>query len=282
MLDIVKHRIDDILYLLENTGYYLINEQKKGAYKKFQKEDGSLLTELDLASEYLIKNELKSLFGDIGIISEENNEKENIDITNNKYCFLLDPIDGTKNFDKGKDFTINLAFCVERKPIIGFIYNPIKKTLLFGDGNNAFKKKEGKINKLNCLVDKDKYDIIVRNNPLKIAIGINNFLNQEIVNKFISSVQSYGYNFSRYGLKGFSAMEKLISFVDLEVDCFITSKCCKDWDILPAIPIVKAIKTNFWTENETLYKNYDFNSGVFIVSKSKELLIDLIEIAKKF
>ena len=73
-----------------------------------------------------------------------------------------------------------------------------------------------------------------------------------------------------------------LSFVDLEVDCFITSKCCKDWDILPAIPIVKAIKTNFWTENETLYKNYDFNSGVFIVSKSKELLIDLIEIAKKF
>ena len=108
VLEIVKSKIEDIISLLENTGYFLINEQEKHEYKTFTKDDKSLLTELDVASEILIKNELTSLFGNIKVLSEENSQEENEQIAKEKFCFLLDPIDGTKNFDKGKDFTINL------------------------------------------------------------------------------------------------------------------------------------------------------------------------------
>ena len=88
MLDIVKHKTEDIVSILENIGYYLINEQQKHEYQTYTKPDGSLLTELDLASEMLIKNELNSLFGDIKIISEENNESENKQIaTNERFYF---------------------------------------------------------------------------------------------------------------------------------------------------------------------------------------------------
>ena len=57
MLDIIKNKSEDIISMLENVGYFLVNEQKKHSYKTFKKEDGSLLTELDLASEMLIKTE---------------------------------------------------------------------------------------------------------------------------------------------------------------------------------------------------------------------------------
>ena len=148
MLEAIKDKTTEIISLLENTGYFLKNEQKKHEYKVFKKENGSLLTELDIASDILIKNELTSLFGNIQVLSEENSEDENIQIAKNKFFFLLDPIDGTSCFNEGKEFTINLAFCIDKKPVLSFIHNPIKKTILFGDSKQAFKRFGGKDTKL--------------------------------------------------------------------------------------------------------------------------------------
>lgn len=283
MLEIVKSKIEDIISLLENTGYFLINEQEKHEYKTFTKDDKSLLTELDVASEILIKNELTSLFGNIKVLSEENSQEENEQIAKEKFCFLLDPIDGTKNFDKGKDFTINLAFCVNKKPVIGFIHNPKQKTILFGDKEQAFKRVGGKTTKLQKIEKVSKYDLVANGNqkPLKIAIGTHNFANKDFVDALIKEVQQCGYNFTSYGLKAFSAMEKLLSFVNGEVDAFWTTSMCKDWDVLPALPILEGIKADYYTENPTLFKDCNFNSGYFIVAKGEELLDDLIGISTK-
>ena len=282
MLEIVKDKTEDIISLLENTGYYLINEQEKKQYQTFKKNDGSLLTELDLASELIIKNELTSLFGNIKVLSEENSQQENEAIAQEKYCFLLDPIDGTKNFDKGKDFTINLAFCVDKQPVIGFIHNPKQKTIIFGDTLGAFKKNKGKITKLQKVLKINKNEFISNGKPkpLRIAIGTHNFSNKDFVNKMVKSIQQHGYNFTTYGLKAFSAMEKLLSFVNSEVDAFWAASVCKDWDILPSIPILKAIGADYYTENPTLFNNNNFNSGVFIVAKGEELLNDLLDTSK--
>ena len=283
MIEIIKHKIEDIISLLENTGYFLINQQEKHEYKTFIKDDKSLLTELDLASEILIKNELTSLFGNIKVLSEENSQEENEAIASEKYCFLLDPIDGTKNFDKGKDFTINLAFCVDKKPMIGFIHNPKQKTILFGDTEQAFKRHNGKTTKIKKVEKISKYDLVANGNqrPLKIAIGTHNFANKDFVKFLVTEVQQCGYNFTTYGLKAFSAMEKLLSFVNEEVDAFWTTSVCKDWDILPSLPILEAINADYYTENPTLFNNNNFNSGFFIVSRGEELLNDLIDISKK-
>ena len=283
MLEIVSSKIEEIISVLENTGYYLINEQKKRGYKTFQKDDGSLLTELDLASDILIKNELKSLFGDVKVLSEENSYEENVKIVNEKFCFLLDPIDGTSSFDKGKDFTINLAFCVNGCPVISFIHNPLQKIILFSDGNNAFKRFGGRAVKLDKIKSAGKSEFLIKGKqkPLKIAIGTHNFANKAFVSAMVVEIQKCGYNFTTYGLKAFSAMEKLLSFVNNEIDAFWTSRKCKDWDILPAIPILNAIGAKYYTANPTLFNNNNFDSGTFIVTRYEDLLNDLVDVSEK-
>lgn len=281
MLKIVKDSSENIISLLENTGYFLINEQKKHEYKTYKKKDGSLLTELDIASEAIIKCELEGLFGNIKVLSEENSEQENQQIAGEKYCFLLDPIDGTQNFDKGKNFTINLAFCVNKIPTISFIHSPLQKTILFSDTNNAYKKTGGQIVKLNPITLLEKNKIDNKKDNINIAIGVHNFENKKFVNTIVTLIQQNGYNFSEKNLKAFSAMDKLLSFVNNEVDAFWSSSVCKDWDILPALPILRAINANFYTNNQTLFNNNNFDSGTFIVSKSEKLLNNLVDISEQ-
>ena len=94
-------------------------------------------------------------------------------------------------------------------------------------------------------------------------------------------MQSCGYIFDKNDFKAFSAMEKLISFVNNEVDAFWSSNICKDWDILPALPILKAIKASYYTDNPTLFNNKNFNSGTCIVAHNKNLLNNLVCLSKK-
>ena len=41
-------------------------------------------------------------------------------------------------FDNGDIFTINLSFCIDKKPMISFIHNPIKRILIFGNNEISF------------------------------------------------------------------------------------------------------------------------------------------------
>ena len=283
MLDIIENKIDDILSLLENVGYFLINEQQKHEYKTYKKKDGSLLTDLDIASEVIIKNELNSLFGDVKILSEENTFEENVNIAKEKYFFLLDPIDGTASFTKGGDFTINLAFCVDKKPVVGFIHNPSKGVIICGNEHRAFKKQSGKIIKLEKLISPDKYDRIIDNNqpPLRVVIGKHCFNDKEFVDCLVEEIRKYGYNFSKYSIKQASAMGKLLAFINNDTDCFLTANVCKSWDILPAVPILTAINGYNNMQNKYVYENNTFHCGSFIVANNEELLSDLMEISTK-
>lgn len=94
------------------------------------KDDKSPLTEADKASNALICNRLANTFP---IISEENKlinfeERKNWD----KY-WLIDPIDGTKEFiKKNGEFTVNIALVEKGLPILGVVYLPAKNILYFG------------------------------------------------------------------------------------------------------------------------------------------------------
>jgi len=283
VLEIVKHKTEDIISLLENLGYYLINEQKKHEYAVYKKADGSILTELDIASEYIIKSELNGLFGDVKILSEENTNEENKEIVKNKYFFLLDPIDGTNNFNKGGEFTINLSFCENRLPVFSFIHNPIRKTLIFGDKEQSFKRYSGKITKLQKINGADKYDLILndKQKQLKLVVGKHNFNSKEYVDSLIKNLQQCGYYFTRYNLKSASAMGKLLSFVNLEADGFLTANCCNNWDVLPAVPILKSINAYTNMDNCKVFENNNFSSGTFIVANSESLFNDLVDVNEK-
>ena len=85
------------------------------------KVDGSPVTAADEAAEAVIRDGLDHLSPVLPIISEEEAERERPDITGGNY-FLVDPLDGTKEFISGRDeYTINIALMADGAPVLGVI-----------------------------------------------------------------------------------------------------------------------------------------------------------------
>jgi len=100
------------------------------------KEDLSPLTKADTLSNHIICERLKALTPDIPILSEENsNIPFNIRSLWKQY-WLVDPLDGTKEFIKQNgEFTVNIALINNNKPILGVIYLPVKNQVFYGGEN---------------------------------------------------------------------------------------------------------------------------------------------------
>ena len=104
------------------------------------KDDKSPLTEADKRSNDIINSHLKPT--DIPIISEENKQIDYRIRRNWRTCWIVDPVDGTKEFIKRNgEFTVNIALVKNGLPLLGVIYVPASKTLYYADidKNEAYK-----------------------------------------------------------------------------------------------------------------------------------------------
>jgi 3'(2'), 5'-bisphosphate nucleotidase len=87
------------------------------------KQDGSPVTEADLAADGIIADGLAQLAGDVPTLSEERTEAARPPFRGS--FFLIDPLDGTKEFVAGRDeFTVNLAIVTEGVALLGIVGAP--------------------------------------------------------------------------------------------------------------------------------------------------------------
>jgi 3'(2'), 5'-bisphosphate nucleotidase len=92
-----------------------------------RKADGSPVTDADEAAETVIRDGLSRLAPDVPIISEEHAEREtpNPPVGKGASYFLVDPLDGTREFIAGSDeYTVNIAVVTDGAPILGIIAAP--------------------------------------------------------------------------------------------------------------------------------------------------------------
>ena len=96
------------------------------------KEDNSPLTLADKACNDIINSYLINT--EFPIISEENKQLDYSERKNWETCWIVDPLDGTKEFVKRNgEFTVNIALVTNGKPMLGVIYVPVTKELYFAD-----------------------------------------------------------------------------------------------------------------------------------------------------
>ena len=122
--------------------------------KVTMKADKTPVTDGDLAVDAILKKKIKLLTPSINIISEET---VNLNCKNNlKNFWLIDPIDGTRDYIKKKDeYTLNASLIIDLKPALGIIYAPAKDRLFYSYGDKlAFEISNGKTKKLNCIKKK--------------------------------------------------------------------------------------------------------------------------------
>lgn len=108
------------------------------------KADSSPLTEADKAANEIICRNLREISPEIPILSEENKEVAFSERKGWTKMWVVDPIDGTKEFiKKNGEFTVNIALVENGVPIMGVVYAPALKNLYYAShGEGAFKDGE--------------------------------------------------------------------------------------------------------------------------------------------
>ena len=97
------------------------------------KDDQSPLTIADQTTNTIICTGLKTLFPEIPIISEEESNETFSVRKDYNLVWLVDPLDGTKEFIKGgDDYTVNIGLVYNGRPIFGLVSQPVKRVLFFG------------------------------------------------------------------------------------------------------------------------------------------------------
>lgn len=107
------------------------------------KEGDMPLTIADRQANEIIVSRLRAEFPQYAILSEE--EKDNKERLNNDYCFIIDPLDGTKEFIKRNgQFTVNIGLAYQHECVLGVIYVPVTKELYYAvKGQGAYLLKDG-------------------------------------------------------------------------------------------------------------------------------------------
>ena len=109
------------------------------------KKDLSPVTDADEAANELITRLLRNLPHKIPIVAEESVAIGDIPNIDNGIFWLVDPLDGTKEFIRGRnDFTVNIALIIDSIPVLGVIYLPSLSTTYWGSsGLGATRQKNG-------------------------------------------------------------------------------------------------------------------------------------------
>lgn len=119
------------------------------------KDDNSPVTDVDLAAQNYILEELAKAFPNFPIVSEELSKKEN-QAALSKQFFIVDPLDSTKNFATGIPiFDVSIALVYQGKPVVGVIRDPIHKITYSAIRGNGAKANENPIHVRQCRNIKD-------------------------------------------------------------------------------------------------------------------------------
>jgi 3'(2'),5'-bisphosphate nucleotidase len=102
-------------------------------FEVHQKADLSPVTEADQAAEAYIVGELARLAPGIPVVAEEATAAGNTPVTGGEF-FLVDPLDGTKEFiARNGEFTVNIALVRDARPALGVVYAPVSGAMYLGD-----------------------------------------------------------------------------------------------------------------------------------------------------
>lgn len=122
-----------------DAGEAIIDVFRVGCPVSF-KQDASPVTIADARAEQIILTHLKRDYPDIPVIAEESVAAGRIPDIRGKAFFLVDPLDGTKEFiDRRKEFTVNIAFIKDGVPLAGIVYAPALGVAFTGEAGKAQK-----------------------------------------------------------------------------------------------------------------------------------------------
>ena len=136
--------LDDVAEIAREAGAAIMEIYRKD-FDVEEKDDGSPLTQADMAAHTVISKRLRSLTPEYPVLSEESRTIGWDERSGWNVFWLVDPLDGTKEFVKRNgEFTVNIALIENHRPVLGVVYAPDKDVLYTGcEGGGASKTERG-------------------------------------------------------------------------------------------------------------------------------------------
>jgi 3'(2'), 5'-bisphosphate nucleotidase len=126
-----KQLLEDIAVASREAGEAIL-EIVRGGFGVERKEDMSPVTEADRAAELIILAALAKAAPGVPVVAEEEVAAGRIPAIGDTY-FLVDPLDGTKEFIRGgDDYTVNIGLIAGGQPLLGAVFSPARSTLHAG------------------------------------------------------------------------------------------------------------------------------------------------------
>lgn len=142
----VANLLTAVIAISKAAGQAILTIYEEGAFDTTTKADDTPLTAADLASHRVIAGSLRHLTPDIPVLSEESTQVAWPERQRWSRYWLLDPLDGTKEFlNRNGEFTVNIALIEDGVPVLGVVYVPVYNCCYYGaKGHGAWKEVAGK------------------------------------------------------------------------------------------------------------------------------------------
>lgn len=244
-----------VLQILSNASK-IVMDIYHGDFAIQYKKDQSEVTTADIASEEIIKKGLLHSFPNYAILSEETYDtKERL---NNDYCWIVDPLDGTKDFvNKTNNFSINIALSYQNEIVLGAISVPFYQKVYYALKNQgSYKLEKNHLQKIHVSDKKDHLTMLTSQFFFKEK---NKYDQHPSIEKMIALGSSY--------------KACLIAEGKAEI-CVKEDPHSKEWDTAPSEIIIAeagGIMGNIYGQKIYYNKKDVYNHQGFIIANHEEV-----------
>ncbi|MBD3263715.1 MAG: 3'(2'),5'-bisphosphate nucleotidase CysQ [Candidatus Omnitrophica bacterium] len=169
-MHLTAEQINVLLSQIDKASSAILDIYKSSDLGISTKKDNSPLTLADKVSNQILTDKLKEIYPAIPILSEEGGGYPYELRKTWKYFWLLDPLDGTKEFISGNgEFTINLALIKGDTPLFGIVCAPTRGVVYFAQkSRGSYKKETGKLpQQIKARIKAEKETIVARSRSHK-------------------------------------------------------------------------------------------------------------------
>ena len=252
----LKKIAESLIDTFNIAGQESIDLYKKGLKIEI-KEDKSPVSNGDLRVNELITKKINEITPNIPVVSEET---VNLKIKNTaKIFWLIDPIDGTKEYIAGKDeYTLNAALVINAIPVLGLVGVPKKNRLFytFAPGE-SYLIENNKTKKIFCKKKQPKNKIVALSSSIKPSDIILNKLKEYNVTSIVKMASSY----------------KFCVIANGEYDIYAARERANEWDYAAGHAVAQnagaIIKT--LDEKPFLYGKEDYRNPSLLIKRSENL-----------
>lgn len=219
--------ITDMISLAKKAGEAILEVYRSGDFSVEAKADNSPLTRADTASHDIIEQGLNEKYPDIPVLSEESKDIDQKERKSWKTYFLVDPLDGTKEFiKKNGEFTVNIALIQDGVSTLGVVFAPDLDLLYYGGAplGGAWREIKG-----------EKQNLPLSDSPLEYTIVASRSHRDDKTNAFISKKEIEHQSVQTISI---GSSLKIAKVAEGSAHIYPRFHPCMEWDIAAGLALL--------------------------------------------